>query len=184
MALTFLSLVIVVIMSAGFFAPAVVEQYASEAIVIEPTSLSIDSFTATGVRARVQGTFKLDASRVRNSAVRNIGRAGTWIARAIESEPSKVNVALAGPDHLLLGTATVPRIVVSIRDGEVNHIDFLTDLEPGDMDGIRQMANEWLQGTLAELRVQAKADVGIKSGIFALGTQSISESLVFEGQSL
>ena len=69
-------------------------------------------------------------------------------------------------------------------EGHTNVIDFLSDLEPGDIDGIRQIANDWLEGRLGQLRVQGKADFGLKSGIFHLGRQSISESLFFEGQSL
>ncbi|KAI9829007.1 MAG: hypothetical protein M1832_000030 [Thelocarpon impressellum] len=171
-------------MAAGFFAPAIVEEYASHAVVIKPTKLSVDSFTPNGVRARVQGTLVLDASRVHNAAVRRLGRAGTWIARAIESKPSTLRLYVPQYGNLLLGTATVPRIVVTIRDGEVNHIDFLTDIEPGEMDGIRKLANQWLEGDLGQLQLRGKADVAITSGIFSLGTQSISESLVFEGHDL
>ncbi|KAI9815062.1 MAG: hypothetical protein M1827_002905 [Pycnora praestabilis] len=183
-ALTTLSVVVIIVMVTGFFVPAVVEQYAMQAMVFEPTNLSIDSFTTTGVRARVQGTFELDASRVKKSAVRNVGRAGTWVARQIESGKSNVDVYLPEYGNVLLGTAAIPQILVNIRNGHTTYIDFLTDLEPGDINGIRRVANDWLDGRLGQLRVQGKADVAFKSGIFHLGTQTISESLVFEGQDL
>lgn len=175
---------VLVIMVAGFFAPAIVEEYAKQALVIEPVSLSIDSFTPTGVRARIQADFQLDAKRVKKDAVRNIGRAGTWIARAVESKPSTVEVYLPQYGNLLLGTAMVPRVAVDIRNGHITRMDFLTDLEPGKVEGLRQLANDWLEGRLGQLQVQGRSVVGLKSGIFSLPVQTISESLVFEGQTL
>jgi len=179
-----LGLLVLGIIAGAFFTPAVVEEYAKEAIIIEPTKLSIDSFTATGVRAKVEALFRMDASRVKNKHVRNIGRFGTWIAREVESQESKVEVYLPEYGNILIGTAAFPRVVVDIRNGHTTAINFFTDLEPGDMEGIRQIANDWLEGRLDQIRVLGKADVGLKSGLIPLGTQSISESLVFEGQSL
>jgi hypothetical protein len=183
-AVSVLGALVMVIMTGVFFAPAIVEQYAKQSLVIEPTRLSIDSFTPSGVRARIQANFKLDASRVENNAVRNIGRFGTWIAREVESKDSKVQVYLPEYGNLLLGTAMVPKVVVDIRNGHISHVDFLSDLEPGNVTGIRGVVNDWLEGRIGQLRVQGKADVALKSGIFPLGTQSISESLTFEGQYL
>jgi hypothetical protein len=183
-AVSILGTIVLVIMAGAFFAPAIVEEYAKQSVIVEPTKLTIDSFTTSGVTARIQANIKLDASRVKSKAVRNIGRAGTWIAREVESKESKVKVYLPEYGNLLLGTAVVPRVVVNIRNGYTNHVDFLAELEPGEVDGIKRIANDWLDGKLGQLRVQGKADVTLKSGIFPLGTQSISESLVFEGQSL
>lgn len=182
-AVTLLLLIVVVILGLGFAAPAVVEEYAKEAIVFEPTNLSIDSFTSTGVRARIQGDFTLDASRVHRKSVRDLGRAGTWIAKAVESKPSKVEVVLPEYGNVLMGTANVPPIVVDIRNGHTNHLDFLTDLNAGDVDGIRQIAMDWLHGKINRLSVKGTTDVSLKSGIFPLGTQSLSENMVFMGMS-
>ena len=183
-ALTALSLLAAAILSLGFAAPAVVEKYAKEALVFEPTNLSIETFTTTGVEARIKGIFTLDAARVHQKVVRDLGRAGTWIARAVESKESQVTVYLPEYDDILLGTAVVPPLVVDVRNRHTTHIDFVTHLEPGDVDGIRQIANDWLNGRLGRLRVEGKADVPLKSGLFNLGTQKISESLVFEGDPL
>ena len=183
-AISFLGLVAIAILTGAFLAPAAVEEYAKEALVIEPTNLSIDSFTDTGVRARVQANFRRDASRVKNKDVRNVGRFGTWLAREIETKESKVQVYLPELGNILLGTAAIPRIVVDIRNGHTTGIDFLTDLEPGDIERLRQVANDWLEGRLPKVRVLGKANVGLKSGLISLGTQSIAESLEFEGQSL
>ncbi|CAL3967394.1 unnamed protein product [Diplocarpon coronariae] len=177
------TLAIVIILGA-FFAPAVVEEYAKEALVIEPTKLSIDSFTSSGVRARVQANFRLDASRVQNKNVRNIGRLSTWIIREVESKKSQVKVYLPEYGNILLGTAAVPPVLVDVQNGHINGLDFLTDLKPGNTEGIRQVANDWLEGRLGEIRVLGKTNISLKSGIFPLGSQSISESLVLEGKDL
>lgn len=183
-AISLLGLVVIGITIGAFFAPAIVEEYAKESMVIEPTNLAIQTFTPSGVTARVQANFRLDASRVKNNVVRNIGRFGTWIAREIESEESTVEVYLPEYGNLLIGTAAVPRVVVNIRNGHTSAIDFLADLEPGVVEGIRRVANDWLEGRLGQLHVVGKANIGLKSGLIRLGSQSISESLVIEGQSL
>ena len=181
-ALTVLGVAIIVILCLGFAAPAVVEEYAKQAVVFEPTDLSVDSFTSSGVRARIRGDFTLDGSRVERKPVRDLGRAGTWIAHAVESRQSKVQVYLPEYDNLLLGTAIVPPLLVDIRDGHTTHIDFLTDLEPGNLNGIRRMAMDWIEGRIGDLSVKGVADVPLKSGIFSLGTQSLIQTLTFSGE--
>ena len=182
--LSLLSVLVIAILGLGFAAPAIVEEYTKEALVVEPTSLSIDSFTATGVRARVQGDFVLDGSRVQKKPVRDLGRVGTWIANEVESGESKVKVYLPEYGNLLLGTAAVPPIKVSVRDGHYTHLDFLADLEPGDVDGLRRIASDWLDGRLGSLAVKGVASVPLKSGIFDLGKQTVSQSLLFQGRSV
>ncbi len=183
LSLSILSVLIIAILGLGFAAPAVVEEYAKEALVVEPTSISIDSFTATGVRARIKGEFFLDGSRVQKKSVRDLGHAGTWIARQVESGESEVKVYLPEYGNLLLGAAKVPPIKIDIRDGHYNHLDFLTDLEPGDVKGLRRIANDWLDGRLGSLAVKGIASVPLRSGIFKLGTQSLSQSILFKGKS-
>ncbi len=183
-ALTLLSLVVLAILGLGFAGPEVVEEYAKQAMVFEPTDLSIDSFTSSGFKARVQGEFMLDASRVLKKPVRDLGRAGTWIAKAVESKKSKVQVYLPEYGNILLGTADVPPIVVDVRNGHTTRIDILSDLAAGDIDGIRQIANDWVAGRVGQLRVVGVADVDLKSGIFGIGTQRLTQELVFQGQCL
>ncbi len=180
-AFCFLTALVLAILGLGFAAPAVVEEYAKEAMVFEPTGLSIDAFTSTGVKARVQGDFTLDGSRVQKKAVRDLGRAGTWIAGAVESKESRIKVYLPEHGDILLGTAVVPRIVVSIKDGVTTHVDFLADLYAGDLDGVRGLANEWLEGRLGRLSVRGTADVLLKSGLLGLGTQRLSQTVMFGG---
>ena len=183
LAVTILCLIIIAILGFGFAAPAVVEEYAKEAVVFEPTNLSIDSFTASGVTARVQGDLIMDASKVQRKSVRDLGKLATWIARKVESRRSKVEVVLPEYGNILLGSADIPPLVVDIRNGHTTTLDILADLTAGDVEGIQRIGKDWLDGRLNRLRVQGKADVALKSGIFGLGTKSLSEDMVFEGES-
>ena len=181
LALSILVATILVILGLGFAAPAVVEEYAREAIVFEPTHLSIDSFTSTGVLARVQGDFKLDSSKVKKRSVRDLGRAATWIAKAVESKESHVEVYLPEYGNLLLGTAEVPSVKVSIRDGVKTHIDIMSDLSAGDIAGVKGIAQDWIRGSVESLSIHGVAQIPLKSGIFSLGTQYLTETMTFAG---
>lgn len=184
LALLILSLVVVLILVFAFFAPSIVEQYAEHAVYFEPTSLSIDSFTDTGVVARIQGNFGMDASRVEKSAVRNLGRFGTWIARYAESGESEVEVMLPEEGNVILGTAQVPKVKVDVRNGHVTHVDFLSELEPGSKEGIRRIADKYIEGRLGQIRVLGKAEVPIKSGLFSFGTQTIRKDITFANKDM
>ena len=181
-AITLLCLTVVTILGLGFAAPAVVEEYARESVEFKPTSLSIDSFTSNGVKARIQGDFTLDASKVKKKSVRDIGRAGTWIASKVEAKHSKVQVVLPEYGNLLLGTADIPSVVVDVRDGHVTHIDIVADLNAGDSEAIIRMGRDWVDGRLDRLRVHGQANVRLQSGIFSFGTQSITEYLEFKSK--
>lgn len=168
----------------GFFAPAAVEEYATQAIDFKSTKLSLDSLTKKGLRMHIEGDFKMDASRVKKKSVRGFGKFGTWIAREVESGPTDVDVYMPEYGNILLGTVRVPGIKVNIRNGHTTHISFFTDLEPGSFDGIRSIANDWLDGRLGQIMVKGNATVPLKSGIFRLGDKTIEQSLVFEGNDL
>lgn len=180
-ALVLLSLTITTILVLGFAAPEIVDEYAKEATVFNPVFLSIDSFTSSGIKARIQGDFTVDASRVHKKPVRDLGRFGTWIAQAVQSKNSEVKVYLPEYGEVLLGTAYVPEIVVDIRDGHTTRVDFVCDLVAGDVDGIKAILNDWIGGRLGQLRVQGVAKVGLKSGLFSLGDYHFTRSLVFQG---
>jgi hypothetical protein len=183
-ALLALCVVVVLIIVFAFLAPSTVETYAQQAVVFKPTSLSIDSFTASGVRARIQGDFSMDASRVRRKPVRDLGKFFTYIAREAESGESDVEVSLPEYGNVLLGTAHVPGVKVDLRNGHTTHIDFLSDLEPGDVDGIRRIANDWIEGRLGQLRVLGKAQVPLKSGLVNLGKQTLRQEMLFANKDI
>ena len=182
-ALTVLCLVLIVILGLGFAAPAAVEEYAQEAAVFTPTNLSIKNFTTQGVEARIQGEFMLDASRVHKKPVRDLGRAGTWLAGAVESKQSKAEAFLPEYDNILLGSAEIPPVKVNTRNRHNTSIDIVASLIPGDFKDIRHLAKLWLEGQLKDLRIKGRAKVPLKSGIFNLGTQVIEQTLLFKGRS-
>lgn len=175
-----LSIAIIVV---AFFVPAAVEEYAKEAVVIEPTNLSLESITKDGVRARIQANFRLDRSKVQNEHVRRIGTAVTWIFRELGTDATKVQVYLPEYDNIMLGSAGIPPIALKIN-GDNTAIDFVADLVPGEAEGVRMIANEWLEGRLDNLRFLGTTNIKLRTGFIPLGTHSVSESLTFEGQSL
>ncbi|KAK0943470.1 hypothetical protein LTR48_007309 [Friedmanniomyces endolithicus] len=183
-ALLLLCVLVILIIVFAFLAPSTVEQYAQQAAVFNATSLSIDSFTSSGIRARVQGDFMMDASRVEKKPVRDLGRFFTYVAHKAESGESEVEVSLPEYGNVVLGTAHVPGVKVDIRNGHTTHVDVLSDLEAGDVDGIRRIANDWLEGRLGQLRVLGKAVVPLKSGIVSLGKQALQQELLFANKDI
>ncbi|KAF2210097.1 hypothetical protein CERZMDRAFT_45853 [Cercospora zeae-maydis SCOH1-5] len=183
-ALLLLCIVAALIVVFAFVAPTAVQQYAAQAVVFEPTSLSIDSFTATGVRARVQGNFKLDSTRVKQASIRRLGKLCTYIAEEVETGDGNMAVSLPEYGNVLLGIAHLPPIKAYIRDQHITGIDFLTDLEPGNIDGIRAIANDWIDGRLGSLRVVGRAQVPLKSGLISLGKQLIVQEMTFSGDEI
>ncbi|KAI0411520.1 hypothetical protein F5X98DRAFT_357132 [Xylaria grammica] len=168
----------------AFIVPDAVEEYAQQAAVIEPTSLSIDSITTDGVRARIQANFQLDGSRVKNDHVRRIGRASTWVANQLGSEKAEIDVYVPDYGNMLLGSAIIPPLVVSLRDGTTTKFDFIADIRPGNVDGMRMIANDWLDGRLDKLRLNGKTNLSLKSGFIPLGTHAVSETLSFEANNI
>lgn len=164
-----------------FAAPAVVKRYAEEAAVFTPRDLSIDSITPHGLRARVQGDFVLNSTRVPGKQARNFGRFTTWVIREVETAPSDVLVYLPEYGNVLVGTASLPVMKLNVRDGLATHVDFLTDLATGDIRGMRSVAMDWLEGRLGRLRLKGSTRMHLKSGLLGLGTHTLSESVTFGG---
>ncbi|OJJ71352.1 hypothetical protein ASPBRDRAFT_127266 [Aspergillus brasiliensis CBS 101740] len=171
---------VVAILIFAFIAPAAVREYAKEAVVFKPTKVSIESATADGLQARIQGDVMLDARRVHKKPVRDIGRFVTWIGREAESGQSEVELYLPEYGNVLLGTANLPSVKVNIQNGHVNHVNFLADIVPGDFEGIHNVALDWLNGKLEKLTVRGTATLDIRSGFLSLGHQFLSDSLTIE----
>jgi hypothetical protein len=177
-----LAVLVIVALVLGFLLPGAVKQYAEQAAVIEPTSLSVESITADGVRARIQANFRLDGSRVDDANARRLGRFATGIMRELGTEETELTVHLPGYGNSLLGSARIPPLTISIVDGHNTAMDFVTDLIPGDAEHIRKIANDWLEGKLDQIKVTGSAAIQLKSGIFPLGTHDVVESMVFEAK--
>ncbi|KAF3491886.1 uncharacterized protein GIQ15_01403 [Arthroderma uncinatum] len=178
-ALVVLCLSVIAILILGFAAPSTVKQYVQEAAVFKPTGVSVTSFTPSGVQTRVRGTLVLDASRVKNPTVRDLGRFGTWIGREVESGESKVDIYLPDYKDTLLATVAVPPIKVNIRNGHINEIDFIAELTTGNPDGIKGAVTDLIEGNIAQLSLRGTARVPLTSGLLYLGSQSITENVVF-----
>lgn len=179
-----LVILVVAVLLLGFFVPGAVQQYAEQAAVIEPTSLSVESITGDGVQARIQATFRLDGSRVEDANARRLGRFATGIMRMIGTEGTEVTVRLPDYGNAVLGTARVPPLAIDIVDGHKTDMDFATDLVPGDTEIIRKLANNWLEGKLDRVKVTGSATIRLKSGIFSLGAHNVGESMVFEASKI
>ncbi|KAJ5105442.1 hypothetical protein NUU61_002789 [Penicillium alfredii] len=179
-ALALLLTAIMVILAIAFATPAVVKDYTQQAAVFKPAALSIDSTTPKGVRARVQGDFVIDSGRVNSKPVRDIGRFVTWLAKDIETGPSEVEVYLPEYGNVAVGNATLPSLKMDIRNGHHNHIDLLTDITAGDIHGIKAIAMDWIEGRLGRLSVKGKAIMHPTSGLIGLGTQILTDTIIFE----
>jgi hypothetical protein len=173
---------IITILILAFFVPAVVKKYAKEAAVFKPTNLAIESATSEGVRARVKGDVYLDANRVNGRSVRNIGRFATWIGREVETGKSEVNVYLPEYGDILVGSASLPSIKLNVRNNHVNHLEFEADLVAGNIEGLRSVAVDWLEGRLDHLSLQGKATMHLKSGLLSLGEQILTDSVILQGR--
>ncbi|RDW57138.1 uncharacterized protein DSM5745_11536 [Aspergillus mulundensis] len=171
---------IISILILAFIAPAVVKRYVREATLFKPTNLSVESATSEGVRARIQGDVVLDANRLGSGSVRNIGRFVTWIGREVETGQSEVYLYLPEYGNALVGSASLPSIKINIRNGHVNHLDFEADLVAGNVEGLRSVAVDWLEGKLDRLLLKGSADLHLKSGLLSLGEQTLDHSVVLE----
>lgn len=180
LALVVLSVVVVMIML-GFLASEGIEEYAMQAVDFKPTKLALDGLVDQGANVRVEGDFTMDASKVKKSSVRNIGRFGTWIAREAETGAFDAHVYLPEYGNVLVGTAKTPSIKVNIRNGHTTHISFVTSVQPGSAEGIRNVANDWIDGRLGQIRVKGTAEVPVRSGLINIGKQVVEQVMVFKG---
>ncbi|KAF5572207.1 hypothetical protein FPANT_13262, partial [Fusarium pseudoanthophilum] len=183
-AMTLLGIIVILIIILGFLVPPAVKEYAERAAVLEPTNLSIENITSDGIRARIRANVYLDGSRVDNKNSRRIGKAVTGIMRKLETKETTVNVYLPDYADALAGTAVIPPLVVDVVNGHTNELDFVADVNPGDAEHIRKIANDWLEGNLKQLKVVGKTKVHLKSGIIPLGAHDVAESMVFEANEI
>lgn len=167
-AIAALSVFMILAIIFGFAMPSAVEAYAKEAVEFEADNLSIERFTNTGIQARVQGTVWMNASKVHSRSTRNLGRFATYIAKEVESGETHMQVYLPEYNDVLLGSARVPPVKLSIRDGHYNWIDMLVDLQPGSPEGVRKLADDFMKHNLNTLNVKAVVDVPVKTGLISM----------------
>jgi hypothetical protein len=165
----------------GFLAKESIEEYSMQAADFKPTKLSMDGLTDHGAKVHIQGDFTMNASKVKKQSVRNLGRFGTWIAHEAETGPFDADVYLPEYGNVLIGTAKIPGVKVNIRNGHTTRVSFVATVQPGSPDGIRNVANDWIDGRLGQIRLKAKAQVPLKSGLINIGKQLVEQSIVFQG---
>lgn len=180
LALVLLCLLVIFIML-GFLAKESIEEYSMQAADFKPTKLSMDGLTDHGAKVHIQGDFTMNASKVKKQSVRNLGRFGTWIAHEAETGPFDADVYLPEYGNVLIGTARIPGVKVNIRNGHTTRVSFVATVQPGSPDGIRNVANDWIDGRLGQIRLKAKAQVPLKSGLINIGKQLVEQSIVFQG---
>ncbi|KAJ4988206.1 pre-rRNA processing protein [Stagonosporopsis vannaccii] len=163
----------------GFLASEGIEEYALQAADFHPTKLALDGLTDHGARVQIEGDFTMDASKVTKQSVRNIGRLGTWFAREAETGAMDAELYLPEYGNVLVGTARIPGVKVNIRNGHTTHISLVALVEPGDPDGIRSVAHDYIDGRLKQIRLRGKAEVPVRSGLITLGKQTVDQSIVF-----
>jgi len=166
----------------GFFFPSAAETYAQEAAILDISSLSVDSFTANGVRVRVQATAKIDAHRVRNWSVRILGRVGTAVVGSVRVDKFDLYVCLLDYGNALLGTAQVPGISIDIRNGHSNKLDFVANAKPGSLDTIRLLASDYMTGSLKAIRVVGEVEITVRKGLFHKNLGKITQGFTLTGE--
>jgi hypothetical protein len=181
-ALALLCVFMGLIMFLGFFVPESIKSYAVQATTVDIHEVKPE-FTSSGVKVRVKAMFSLQSSKVENVHVRNLGILGTWIAREVETSESQLQVTLPEYGNVLVGTAILPPLKVSIVDGSETFLDFLADLiPPKSIDGIREPLDNWITGTLDHLNVAGAAEVSIKSGIIKIASTAISQVMTLSSK--
>ncbi|ATY62084.1 hypothetical protein A9K55_009065 [Cordyceps militaris] len=183
-AMMLLGTVVIAVIVLGFLVPPAVQTYIEKAVVLEPTGLSLDSISFTGIRARVQGNFRMDAARVEDPMARRIGRIAMSIMRTVDAEQTHIKLYVPGYGDAMVGSAVVPSLSLNLVDGKNTFIDIVTDMKLGDNGSIKKIVNDWLTGKISELEVKTATALQLKSGFIPLGTHDVIESMVLEGQSL
>lgn len=183
-ALGALSCAMLLIMISGFFAPAAMKEYVSQAIYFEPTTLSLESFTASGAVVRIEGSLTLNASRVSRTSVRNLGRLATWIAKEVEIGQSEVQFYLPAYENALAGTFRLPSVKIDVQDSHQNDIRLHAEVMPGPYEVLRDVTSDWIEGRAEVLKIFGEAEISVKSGLLNFGKRDIKRLLELRSKSI
>ena len=102
------------------------------------------------------------------------------VDRACRAGAMDAEVYLPEYGDVLVGTARIPGVKVNIRNGHTTHVSLVAVVEPGAPDGIRSVAHDYIDGRLKQLRLRAKAEVPVRSGLIRLGKQTVEKAMVFD----
>ncbi|KAK6517261.1 hypothetical protein TWF281_003921 [Arthrobotrys megalospora] len=164
----------------GFMLPEAVQEYAKKAADVQLDSLSVDSFTKDGIRVRIRGQVVLDAERVKNVLLRNLGVLVGSMARKVKIGSSTALLYLPDYPEAVIGAASYPELVVNLQNEQPTNIDILCDLVPASLEGVKPAIDDYLSGKIHSLRVQVESDMPLTSGILPLGTHKVIQEIVLK----
>ncbi|KAK9346456.1 hypothetical protein V1522DRAFT_404478 [Lipomyces starkeyi] len=159
------------------------ELYAKQALNLNVSSVSVENLSSEGLQAHVIGEVSFDSSRVKDRPTRIFGRIATSIMRKAEIEDTYLFISHVDENGKLhvVGRASVPNIVVDIRDNHVTPIDFISTVEDiASAEEIAKLVQEYLQGKLQNAVFRGDSDLPLRSGILPLGTHHVSHDVKLE----
>ncbi|KAK9466238.1 hypothetical protein V1512DRAFT_264179 [Lipomyces arxii] len=157
--------------------------YATQALNLTISSVSIDDMSADGVHAHVIGQVSFDSAKVKDRPTRVFGKIATTIMRKAEVLDTNMLISrLSAHNQLeLFGSASIPNIVVDIRDHKVTPIDFVSTVHQlAAVSDIAKLVEEYLHGTLKDAIFRGDADLPLRSGILPLGTHHVAHDVKLE----
>ncbi|KAK9375374.1 uncharacterized protein V1513DRAFT_442730 [Lipomyces chichibuensis] len=160
------------------------ELYAKQALNLNISSVSVENLSTEGLQAHVIGEVSFDSSRVKDGPTRIFGRIATTIMRKAEIADTFVLISHGeGNRRHIVGRASVPNIVVDIRDNHVTPIDFISTVEDiASAQDIARLVQEYLQGKLQNAVFRGDSDLPLRSGILPLGTHHVSHEVKLQGE--
>ena len=182
MALAALCGLMLAILALCFLIPAAAQRYAQDAVALDINSVGVDSFTDRGVKVAVQAKVDVHARRVKGWGVRTLGRIGTFVVGSVRVKDFDVRVHLPDYDNALVGTAQVPGMTIDIRNGHTTNLNFVADTQPGSVDTIRLLANDYLSGNLNSVKVLGEVDLRIKEWFMFVNPGRMTRELVLKGK--
>lgn len=165
----------------GFLAPATAQRYAKDAATVNFSSISVESFTSRGLQARVKAGIHVDASKVQNGFIRKFGRLATAVVGELSTEEGELHVFLPDYHKAWLGNASIPSMVIDVRNGHSNSYDFVSDVRLVSLEGAQKLAEDYINGKLHSLRLMGTTRLDIKFGIIPLGNRFFSQLVKIEG---
>ncbi|KAK9248658.1 hypothetical protein V1506DRAFT_452476 [Lipomyces tetrasporus] len=163
------------------------ELYAKQALNLNISSVSVENLSSEGLKAHVLGEVSFDSSRVKDRPTRVFGRIATTVMRKAEVKDTYLFIShVDDNDNVdVFGRASVPNIVVDIRDNHVTPIDFVSTVEDiASAKEIAKLVQEYLQGKLQDAVFRGDADLPLRSGILPLGTHHVSHDVKLQGEQL
>ncbi|KAK9449130.1 uncharacterized protein V1518DRAFT_417239 [Limtongia smithiae] len=161
--------------------------YARQSMNLNISSISIMDASASGLHAHVVGEISFDSSKVEDRTTRIIGRIATTIMRKAEVDETALFISRVEDNgkSSVFGRASVPRIVVDIRDKRVTPIDFISTIrDRASVTDIAKLVEEYFRGELAGALFRGDADLPLRSGILPLGTHHVAHDVRLSGASL